>query len=105
VSDDLLNHVAEILGGAAALAQAEAESKGLHGLDFRPACDATVHGSRCTRVAEFAGACKSSGCTETVGLICGVCLDQAAVRHWTCKTCGSSGFFRDVHQLTPLGGA
>jgi hypothetical protein len=105
LSDDILGHAAEIIGGAAAIRQVEAEHRALGSLDFRPTCEATVHGNRCTRPAEFSGVCKSSGCTETVGVICGFCLDQAAVRHWTCKTCGAHGFFRDVHQLTPLGGS
>jgi hypothetical protein len=105
VSDELLNHIAEVLGGAAAIRQVEAENRTVAALDFPLTCGAKVHGARCTRPAEFVGQCKTGGCAGTIDVICGVCLDQAAVRHWTCETCGSSGFFRDVHQLTPLGGA
>jgi hypothetical protein len=103
VSDDILGHAAEILGGAAAIRQVEAEGKAVDALDFPLRCDAKVHGSRCQRPAEFAGRCKSGGCAGTIGLICGVCLDAAALRQWTCKTCQTSGWFPDVHALTPLG--
>jgi hypothetical protein len=104
---DLLRDIAAILGDpdGSALVRSVREEAALELLDFSPRCDAVVNKVRCGRAAEFSGHCKSGNCEATIGLICGICLDAAATQRWTCTTCGARGWFRDIHALTPLGGA